>query len=181
MIPERDPETNQVIAIEVINRQTELPVDRRLLKRAVRMILKEDAIPEARISIAVVDDATIHGLNRQYLKHNEPTDVLSFVLERSARLLDGEVVVSADTARAVAPRFGWSAGDELLLYVIHGTLHLVGCDDVTPADRAEMRARERACLARFGLQPQDEETARENHADDAQRPLGPTPGGTTNP
>ena len=170
-----------MIAIDVTNQQTNLPVDQRPLKRAVRMILDEESIPEARISIAVVDDPTIHELNRRYLNHDQPTDVLSFLLERSARCLEGEVIVSADTALAAAPRFGWSAGDELLLYVIHGTLHLLGCDDERPADRAEMRGRERDCLARFGLQPQYEEATGEIRADGAQRPLGPTSGGKTNP
>ena len=47
---------------------------------------------------------------------------------------------------------GWSLADELLLYVIHGTLHLVGCDDGTDEQRAEMRQRERACLAQFGIE-----------------------------
>ena len=64
--------------------------------------------------------------------------MLSFVLESSNGCLEGEVIVSADRAAAVAPKYGWSAADELLLYVIHGTLHLVGYDDVTPAKRAAM-------------------------------------------
>ena len=79
--------------------------------------------------------------------------MLSFPLEQSAERLEGEVVVSAQTAAAAAGRFGWSAADELLLYVIHGTLHLMGVGDTTPLEQAEMRARERACLDRFGLKP----------------------------
>ena len=137
--------------IHVADQQGKLPIDEARLKRAVRMVLEEASIPEARISVAVVDDPTIRGLNRQYLSHDEATDVLSFELERSERLLEAEVVVSADTAQRAASRFGWSAADELLLYVIHGMLHLVGYDDRTPEERAEMRVRERACLARLGL------------------------------
>ncbi len=143
------------------------------------MILDEASIGEAEISVAVVDDPTIHQLNRQYLSHDDPTDVLSFVLERSAERLEGEVVVSADTACRTAPRFAWSAADELLLYVIHGTLHLVGHDDRTPDDRAAMRARERACLGRFGLEPRYEE-----HDDDptpAAPSARPTSGGSQLP
>jgi len=145
-----------VIAIHVTNNQRKLPVDEGRLKRAVRMVFQDASIPEARVSIAVVDDPTIHRLNRRYLNHDEPTDVLSFELERSERLLEAEVVVSAETAQQAASRFGWSAADELLLYVIHGALHLVGYDDQTPDGRAAMRARERACLARFGIEPYEE-------------------------
>ena len=66
--------------------------------------------------------------------------MLSFVLEQGDGL-EGEVVVGAETALRAAPQFGWSPHDELLLYVIHGTLHLVGHDDATPGRaRAKCRA-----------------------------------------
>jgi probable rRNA maturation factor len=61
------------------------------------------------------------------------------------------VVVSADTARRVAPQMGWTAAEELLLYIVHGVLHLAGHDDATTADRARMRQREKKVLGRFGI------------------------------
>jgi len=140
-----------VIPIDVANQQTALAIDRRQLRRAVRRVLGDEAIAQGRISLAIVDDPTIRRLNRQYLDHDEPTDVLSFTLERSADTLEGEVIASAETARRAARRYGWSPADELLLYVIHGTLHLTGQRDDTPATRALMRARERHYLAYFGL------------------------------
>ena len=137
--------------IAVTNRQTGLALDRRRLRRAVEMILRDAGIEQADISLAVVDDAAIHRLNRQFLGHDWPTDVLSFVLDRADWWLAGEVVVSADAAWAAAAEYGWPPEDELLLYVVHGALHLVGYEDATRAGRARMRQRERACLARFGL------------------------------
>jgi probable rRNA maturation factor len=142
-----------VIHIEITNQQDTLPVDEARIRRAVEMILEDAGIREAEISVAVVDDLTIHALNRQFLSHDEPTDVLSFVLEQGEASLEGEVIVSADTARASAPEYGWEPVDELLLYVIHGTLHLVGGLDATPEEQADMRAGEREYLARFGLEP----------------------------
>ncbi len=77
--------------------------------------------------------------------------MLSFVLEQGEGFLDGEVVVSAETAQRAAPRFGWSAAEELLLYVIHGTLHLAGYDDATPgAAGDDAHARRRSTSARLG-------------------------------
>jgi probable rRNA maturation factor len=156
-----------VIAIDIANTQTSLPLDERRLQDAVRMILEEASIAQAQISVAVVDDPTIAKLHETYLHDSDPTDVLSFVLESRDDYLEGEVVVSADTAAAMAPGFGWSAADELLLYVIHGTLHLVGCDDATPPQQAQMRAKEQACLAHFGLQGHYESSPT----------AGPAPGG----
>ena len=104
--------------------------------------------PRAKISVAVVDDPTIAELHQRYLDDPSPTDVLSFVLERSPKYLEGEIVVSADTAADLAPNYNWTAADELLLYVIHGALHLVGYDDTTPKKRTKMREKEKEYLAR---------------------------------
>jgi probable rRNA maturation factor len=142
-----------MIRVPLTNEQTHLLLEPARLRKAVRDVLREAGILAGWVSLAVLDDRAIRRINRRYLKHDRPTDVLSFLLERSGGYLEGEVIVSAQRARAVAPQFGWTAADELLLYVIHGALHLVGCEDTTPPARAEMRRRERACLARFGLKP----------------------------
>ena len=144
--------------IEIADEADCLPVDQVRLKNAVQMILEEASVAAGRISIAVVDDQTIRRLHRQYLDVDEPTDVLSFPLESDRSCLEGEVIVSAQTAQATAPQFGWSAENELLLYVIHGTLHLVGYDDTTDEKRTEMRRQEKAYLRRFGLEDRLHET-----------------------
>jgi len=143
--------------IHITNQQHTIAVHDDRWQLAVRKILDDEAIQHACVSIAIVDDSTIHALNRQYLEHDYPTDVLSFVLERDADRLEGEIIASADTAAANAEKFGWSPDDELLLCVIHGTLHLLGYDDQTADARVKMRARERHYLAQFGLVPRYEE------------------------
>jgi len=139
--------------IEIANQQTTCPVDEARIRQVVAAILHDAGICAGAISIAVVDDPTIHELNRRHLQHDYPTDVISFVLDREGSLLEGEVVVSADTAQSVAADLAWPTEDELLLYVVHGTLHLVGYDDVSDTLRAEMREKERHYLAQFGLTP----------------------------
>lgn len=138
------------LLIEVADRQHAVAVDEARLRRAIEPILLDAGIVQARLSVALVDDPTIHELNRRYLAHDQPTDVLSFVLERRGSALEGEIVASGDTARRVAAELGWPAADELLLYVIHGALHLVGCDDADDAQRNQMRRRERHYLLRAG-------------------------------
>ncbi len=138
-----------MIRIAIANRQTTLPIDRRLLRRAVRTVLKDEGIDDAEISLAIVDDPTIQELHRRYLGHDDPTDVISFVLERDGSRLEGEVIVSADTAQSAAARYGLSPPQELLLYVIHGTLHLAGYRDDTRQARAAMSRRQQAYLTRL--------------------------------
>lgn len=139
-----------MIEIEIADRQSRLAVDRPCLVQAAREILQTHGPASCRVSLAVVDDPAIHQLNRQFLQHDYPTDVLSFLLDRTPELLEGEVVVSADTAATQAARYGWEVADELLLYVVHGVLHLVGFDDQTDAARAAMRAAESTFLERLG-------------------------------
>jgi len=148
-----------MIDVAVSNRQTRLAVDGDRLGEAVRAVMAGSTISRAEISVVVVDDPTIHDLNRRFLDHDWPTDVISFPLEQEDGYVEGEVVASADTALAEAPTYGWSGEDELLLYVIHGTLHLVGYDDATPEEKAEMQRRQREILAIFNLQSRDEEAA----------------------
>jgi probable rRNA maturation factor len=139
--------------VDISNEQSLLAVDEPRLREAILRVLAEEGFSGGAISLAIVDDAVIRPLNAKYLGHDYATDVLSFVLDQDADSLEGEVIVSAETALAAAARFGWEAEDELLLYVIHGTLHLAGFDDTTPDRRAEMRLREQHHLAQFGLQP----------------------------
>jgi len=138
-----------VIRVRVANQQTAVRVNRRRLCRAVRAVLREEGVDEAEISLAVVDDAAIRQLNGRYLAHDAPTDVLSFLLERSCDGLEGEIVVSGQTARRAARQYGWTAARELLLYVVHGALHLAGWRDRTRKEATAMRRRERECLARL--------------------------------
>src|SRR5690349_17711033 len=115
--------------IALVNEQCGHPVNEAQLTQAATAVLRDSAFTSAAISLAVVDDEAIHELNRRHLDHDYPTDVLSFVLEDDDDHLEGEVILSADTAATVADELGNAAAEEQLLYVIHGMLHLVGYDD----------------------------------------------------
>src|SRR5690606_30793878 len=117
-------------------------IDAARLEAAVRGVLAEAKIARAEVSVAVVDNATIWRLNREHLDHDWATDVLSYRLDEGSddEPLEGQIVVSAEMAESRAAEFGWSAADELLLYVIHGALHLVGYEDHSDEQREAMRA-----------------------------------------
>jgi probable rRNA maturation factor len=129
-----------------------VPIDRAWMRRVVETVLLGEDESEAEISLAFVDDPTIHQLNKRYLDHDEPTDVLSFPLsDAGARKLQGELVIGAEVARAQAAERGHDERAELTLYVIHGLLHLCGYDDHETAVRQRMRQRERHYLRLLGL------------------------------
>lgn len=139
--------------IEITNMQSSVEVDETQLREAISWILKRALVDQAEINVAVVNDTTIHELNRKYLDHDYPTDVLSFVFDYEDGFLEGQIIVGGEVAAREATQFGWNGQDELLLYVVHGTLHLVGYDDLADDAQAAMREAERTALAQFGLEP----------------------------
>lgn len=137
--------------IAITDEQNPLHIDHTHWEDIARRILADAGIVDAEISIAVVDDPTIHQLNRTHLQHDYATDVLSFVLDRTADSLEGEVIVSYDTAKSRGSEFGLTAENELTLYVVHGLLHLVGFRDKSPHESALMREKEQHYMSFLGI------------------------------
>ena len=122
-------------------------------EKAIRHILAEAGVTNGKFEIDVISDETIHAANAAWLEHDYPTDVLAFEMDRDEGVhkLEGNILVSAETAAARAPEFGWGTFEELMLYIIHGTLHLVGFDDHEGGDAAAMRQKENEALAVVGI------------------------------
>jgi probable rRNA maturation factor len=123
----------------------------RQLRRAHAMLKP----PLAELSVALIDDAQITELHDRYMGIDSPTDVLTFELDHDGRghVTSGEVVVCVPEARRQAKQRGTSVYDELLLYALHGMLHLCGYDDRTAAGFRRMHAMEDRILTRLGVGP----------------------------
>lgn len=119
------------------------------IKKTLQKLLSDHNI-EGTLSVVFVTDSEIQNVHAEFLGEDRPTDVLSFPLltPDEAPVVDretvfGEVVVSAETALREAKNRRLPASREAALYVIHGTLHLVGFDDHSSPDRRRMRRAER--------------------------------------
>ena len=126
--------------------------------RAVAMwVLDLEDRREIGLSLTLVGDERMATLHEKYMGISGPTDVLAFPLDDGIGPLEilGEVVVSVETAQREARERGLSLEREVLLYVVHGTLHLLGYDDHEPEERARMHARQEEHLAGFLSHPQD--------------------------
>ena len=156
--------------VDIDDSQIALQVDHQHLKDVVRQTLAAEQCESAIISVALVDNETIHDLNRRYLRHDFETDVLSFLLDSelanlsllpippdaprgTGKRLDGEIIVSVEMACQTAEKYHWRPEDELTLYVVHGLLHLCGYDDRSEAERRCMRQREHEVLQLWNLIP----------------------------
>src|SRR2546430_730990 len=130
--------------VSIASPQEVVPLDRGQLRAVARAVLAGENIGAYEISLAFVDNPTIHRLNQQFLDHDEPTDVLTFPLSGpGAKTLEGEIVIGAEVARSQAAERRHDESAELALYVIHGILHLCGYDDTSAAAARRMRDRER--------------------------------------
>lgn len=147
----------------VSNLQEEIPAEENLIKLVEAVILEslraEDYSPDAEIGLIFVDDAYINSLNAEYRGVDKPTDVLSFALnegepmpeDEEAEDLLGDIVISLPAARRQAEEYDHSFEREVAYLTAHGTLHLLGYDHQTDADREIMREKEEAVLNRLNL------------------------------
>ncbi|MHC4958327.1 MAG: rRNA maturation RNase YbeY [Planctomycetota bacterium] len=126
------------MAAKVVDEQETIPRAGAACKRAAEAVLGKK-----KVVVAIVTDEKMSELHKRFLDIDGPTDVLSFP--------HGEIVVSADTAAREAAERGHDPLHELMLYVVHGALHLAGHDDRSERDRQEMRAAERRVLKELGL------------------------------
>ncbi|QDV50429.1 rRNA maturation RNase YbeY [Gimesia fumaroli] len=157
--------------INIQNSQNHIVIDASQLEAAACYLLQSEKVNQADISLAVFDNPTVRELNQQYLAHDYDTDVLSFLLDcqidpaqqipeirGAGKTIEGEVIVSAEMAVAMAEKYQWSAENELLLYVVHGLLHLCGYDDLSESELQLMRTREQQIFDHWGLKiPRREE------------------------
>jgi probable rRNA maturation factor len=110
---------------------------------------------ETELSISIVGDRTIRGINREYLARDRPTNVISFPLQEGefagiAPHALGDVVISADTAAREAVEGGMETFERLSFLLLHGILHLC-CYDHERSGEAEALRMEKKERELFGL------------------------------
>jgi probable rRNA maturation factor len=125
-------------------------VSRKTLDALVRFVLAAEGMKPGRIDLAIVGEREIAASNRQYLNHAGSTDVISFDLSDCLTPgLTAQIIVCAPMATRQAKYHGLTARQELMLYIIHGLLHVTGYDDLSVRQHAKMAARQDELLKEF--------------------------------
>jgi probable rRNA maturation factor len=152
------------MTVTVTNAQREAPVNTTRMNRLARQTVRRLRLRgRGTLAITFLDRRQIRALNRRFLRHDRPTDVLSFRYNHvrgspaparrvwpggfGVRGTVGEIFVAPALARAYAASNRLPYEEELSRYVVHGILHWLGHDDATPAQRRKMRALEDSLLA----------------------------------
>jgi probable rRNA maturation factor len=137
-----------MVKTAIADEQSLLPIDRRWFKDLVEHVLGQEGVADAKIGLAFVGDPRMHELNKRFLAHDYPTDVLTFPMGRG-KTLEGEIVVSTDYAARECVQYDWPTTMEASVYVVHGLLHLCGYDDADDAGADQMEVRQKELLDAF--------------------------------
>ena len=135
---------------QVVNRHKKYRVNEKLIKKIISKILKYSRKPrDTELEVVFLDDGSIRPINKAYKRRDAPTDVLSFKLDRDefgSRKFLGEIFISIDRAKENSGKFKTDFKEEIVLYVIHGILHLFGYDDEDAKSRRRMSKKEKEIL-----------------------------------
>ena len=115
--------------IEIRNEAKRYRISLPSLKRQTAAILKALGWKKTALNILLTTDSKIRGINRKHLNHDWATDVISFGSAEKRYL--GDLVISLDTTKRQAAEYGNSFDYELMFYICHGILHLMGYNDQT--------------------------------------------------
>jgi len=122
-------------------------IDTEQLSNLAQNTLQHCRRPDAEISIVITTDEAVQSLNRQYRGVDAPTDVLSFAEADAAGGFElpeqpapwlGDIIIAAPTAARQARTMGHTLFEEIQLLSVHGILHLLGYDHLTPAEKETM-------------------------------------------
>jgi len=146
--------------IAICSSQRAVRIPRKDIAELVEFVAAGEGAPVAEADIAFVDAAEMAALHRRHLGHAGPTDVLSFDLsDADRRGIVAQLVICGDIAAKEAAARGIPPRRELMLYIIHGLLHLMGYEDQSVRGAARMLARQEELLAAFLARPARGRTA----------------------
>ena len=119
----------------------------------------------ADLSIVFADDAHLQQLNREFQGIDKSTDVLSFpaghIDPDTNQTYLGDVIISLPTASRQANQAGHTISSEIILLIVHGVLHLLGHDHMSPGEKSAMWSAQDEILESLGLNIQSPEFSSE--------------------
>ena len=164
--PQPEP-ASEVELLEIIDRTRELREEERaFLHDGLQRLLEELGATCHRCVLEVVDDRRMSLLHGRWMNDPTPTDVLTFPMSAPDEPIDADIAICLPEAERRSRELGHDRLRELLLYGLHGVLHVLGHDDRDQADFVRMHAEEDRLLERIGLggvfhsRTQDEEGPR---------------------
>ncbi|MBQ0124319.1 MAG: rRNA maturation RNase YbeY [Bacteroidales bacterium] len=125
---------------------------KRAISKWLRSVASENGYQIGEMNYIFCSDPYILDINQKFLGHDYYTDIITFdnsedyLIEKGKRGVSADIYISIDTVRSNGQEYGEGFEKELHRVIVHGLLHLIGYDDVTPAKQKKMRAAENRAL-----------------------------------
>jgi probable rRNA maturation factor len=125
------------IAVDVARDSVTIPISEARVREIVRAVCRQRRVKDAMISVTFVTNRAIARMNREYLEHMGPTDVITFELSPAGGVTMGDIYIAPDVARDNARAHGVGVREELVRLVVHGALHVLGHSHPEGDDRIQ--------------------------------------------
>lgn len=122
------------------------PIKKRLVNNWIKSVVSNYEKITGEITYIFCSDEKILEINREYLKHDYYTDIITFDYTEDDKIA-GDIFISLDTVKSNSEQFKTPYMEELHRTIIHGILHLCGIDDKGPGERETMEEHENKALA----------------------------------
>lgn len=127
------------VGVEVARVGVRVPLSEARVREAVRAVCRAERVRDALISVTFITNTAMVRMNRDFLGHSGPTDVITFALGHAGAVV-GDVYVAPDVARVNARELRRGVREEIVRLLVHGTLHVLG------HEHPEGPARERSAM-----------------------------------
>ncbi|KPK95698.1 hypothetical protein AMJ80_04085, partial [bacterium SM23_31] len=107
-------------------------------RQLIELVCSHENLTQVSVNVIFVNSEHIRRINKRFLKHDYPTDVIAFNLNEPGENPEGEIYVCPELAETQAQEHHILFKEELFRLVIHGMLHLIGYDDADPDEQRRM-------------------------------------------
>lgn len=110
-------------------------------KLLIYKVIRKSGFKPGDLKFIITNDEEIKKINKEFLGHDYPTDVISFRINEGKEI-EGEIYISIDTVKCNSKIYGSTVDKELLRVMIHGVLHLIGFNDENNKNKRKMKEEE---------------------------------------
>lgn len=145
------------MTVNLRNDQKVIDINMVYLNKVTKDLVRILGYSDEKVNIVILDNESISALNKKYLDKKGPTDVLAFSMKEGKEdfvtnnEVLGDIAVSAEMAKQRSNELEVDFQKELLLYIIHGVLHLIGYEDNKPSSKSKMKEKEKELLSQLEM------------------------------
>ena len=126
-------------------------INKRVIHKLISALMEEFNLTISFLSISFINSARLRDVNKEYLKHDYETDVITFNYSKKIKEIDGEILISFEEADRNSKKYKVTYGKELCRLVIHGMLHLLNFDDKDTKSKKIMKQMENELINRYNF------------------------------